>query len=272
MTRYVSFRSGGTGRSLADPFLLIGNGLAPALRLRPMTPAEIAAAVNGRDLLFAVHGFNVGFEGGVRQMAEFEGRLGLPPTASYFAVLWPGDFVLPAVNYPFEASDAVECGRRLAQLCNTRFAGANSLSFMSHSLGGRLVLEAVKRLNRKARNVCLTAAAVDRDVLTGQYAAAVPNIESITVLSSTRDRVLQIAYAGGDFLSDLFGDSDSPFRSALGLRGPRPNPGSPVTHHPIPRALDCGHDGYLPRGAHWQSVAGYVRTAFLGGQHGWPPA
>lgn len=268
MTRYVSFRASAVGGTIIDPLLLKGPG--PAGGLTPMTDQEAAAAVVGKNLLFAVHGFNVNMATGVRQLARLEAALALPPSATFLGVLWPGDLAVPVINYPFEASDAVQCGRRLARLCNRRFAAASSLSFMSHSLGGRLVLEAVQALDRKARSVCLTAAAVDRDVLTNRYAAALANSESMAVLSSVRDRVLQIAYAGGDFLSDLFGDGDSPFRSALGLRGPRPYAGATVTDSRIPKALGCGHGDYLPLGGQWQNVAGYVGRWFEGRPQAWP--
>lgn len=271
MTNYISFRSDRIGRGLSDPFLLTGTGLGSPPTLAAMTEAQIAAAVQGRHMLLAVHGFNVSYESGVRQMALLGQALSLPASASFFGVLWPGDFILPAINYPFEASDAVWCGRRLGRLCNTRFAGAASLSFMSHSLGGRLVLEAVAGLNRKARSVCLAAAAVDRDVLSRQYSAALGNSESLAVLSSPKDRVLQVAYAGGDFLSDLFGDGDSPFRRALGLLGPRPHPRPDVGDHRIPRDPACGHGGYMPGGSHFPQVSQFVRRCFDGASHSWPP-
>jgi esterase/lipase superfamily enzyme len=271
VTRYISFRSRSVGGSVVDPMLLVGDGLAPAPSFRPMTAAEIEQATTGRNLLLAVHGFNVSLGEGARQMAHLEARLALPPDATFFAVLWPGDFFIPVVNYPFEASDAVETGRRLAALCNRRFVRALSLSFMSHSLGGRVILEAVARLaGRKARSMCLAAAAVDRDVLTRQYARALANSESVSVLSSVKDRVLQLAYPGGDFLSDIFGDGDSPFRTALGFKGPRPHPGQSVAHHAIPKTLGCGHGDYLPLGGQWQPVAQYVRNCFDGAQQIWP--
>lgn len=271
MTYYISFRAQSVGGGIVDPILLTGDGTAAAPSFRRLTDAELSAATAGKDLLFAVHGFNVSLKQGARQMGQLEVALGLPPSATFFAVLWPGDFFLPVVNYPFEASDAVECGKRLATLCNGRLASARSLSFMSHSLGGRLVLEAVRRLSgRKAKSLCLAAAAVDRDVLTRQYADALAKSDSVVVLSSTKDRVLQLAYPAGDFLSDLFGDGDSPFRGALGLKGPRPDPGTTVTHRPIPKALNCNHGDYLPVGTHWQNVAGHVRNWFQGAPAGWP--
>lgn len=272
MTAYISFRSGGTGRSLAHPVFLAGNGEANPVALRPMSRAELAATVNGRDLLFGVHGFNVGFGDGVRQMAQLERRLALPPPASFFGILWPGDFFLPVVNYPFEAEDAVICGRRLAALCNGTFGGAASISFVAHSLGSRLVLEAAANLRRKARTMCLAAAAVDRDALSRHYSAAVRNCETISVLSSRRDMVLQVAYPVGDLVSDLLGDPDSPFGGALGYSGPHPPPGPTVRHRPIPNRFQCNHWHYLPQGRFWEPVAEFVRAGLTGSDAFWPPA
>lgn len=268
MTRYISFRANPVGGPIVDPQLLDGPGPGGGLKL--MTDQQVKAAVDGKDLLFAVHGFNVNMATGIGQFAQLEAALRLPASATFFGVLWPGDFALPVVNYPFEAADAVQCGRRLARLCNTRFARAASLSFMSHSLGGRLILEAVSGLARKARMMCLAAAAVDSDVLTKQYAAALAKSEKVAVLSSVKDKVLQYAYPGGDFLSDLFGDGDSPFRTALGLKGPRPHAGASVTDSRIPKALGCDHGHYLPVGAQWQNVASYVRNCFHGTPQTWP--
>jgi len=164
VTNYVSFRAGPVGGAIIDPLLLTGTGGG----LRPMTPQEVADAVTGRNLLFAVHGYNVNMATGISQLGQIGNRLALPPSASFFGVLWPGDHAVPVVSYPFEGGEAVQCGRRLARLCNLRFAPAASFSFVAHSLGARLVLEAVKGLDRKARAVCLAAAAVDRDALTSK--------------------------------------------------------------------------------------------------------
>ncbi|HYE29709.1 MAG TPA: alpha/beta hydrolase [Allosphingosinicella sp.] len=269
MTHFVSFRAGGTGRSLDEPMLLTGDPAAGNLRL--LSDLEFRRAVEGRQLLFGTHGFNTSYRAGALQLAQFDRSIALGGSGVFFGVLWPGDAAVPFINYPFEGSDAVECGRRLAALCNTRCAAAAGFSFVSHSLGGRLVLEAVRRLNRKARMMCLMAAAVDRDVLTNQYRASLRNCEHVYVLSSTRDKVLRIAYPAGDFLSDLFGDSDSPFRSALGLRGPQPAAGPDVDDSRIPADPPCDHMGYMPGGSHWPRVHPYIRRSFDRSAHSWPP-
>lgn len=272
MTHYISFRSSPVGgKILARPLALAGDGTAVPLALEALDHDALAARVSGKDILFAVHGFNVGLALGANQMTLIERALALPPSAMFLGVLWPGDFVLPVVNYPFEADDAVICGRRLAELCNGALASAASVSFFSHSLGGRLVLEAVSRLQKKARTVCLTAAAVDRNVLTHQYAAALRNAEQVSVLSSRKDWVLQLAYPGGDFLSDLFGDGDSPFRGALGLKGPRPAAGPTVGDHKVPVGQPpCEHNSYMPGGSHFAEVAQFTKRCFDRLPQTWP--
>jgi esterase/lipase superfamily enzyme len=236
-----------------------------------MTDAEVTRAVQGKHLLFGTHGFATGFAAGAQFMAALQSMLSLPSSAGFVGVLWPGDSWLPYVNYSWEADDAVMCGRKLAALCNGRFRSAASFSFVSHSLGGRLVLEAAANLDRKARMVCLMAAAVDNNALTSQYRAALANSEHVYVLSSIKDRVLRLAYPVGDALSDLFlGDSDSPFRSALGLNGPRPGAGATVDDNRIAPQPPCDHGDYLPAGSHWLQVAPYVRRSFDRVPHIWP--
>ena len=95
-------------------------------------------------------------------------------------------------------------------------------------------------------------------MLTRQYAQATKNSERIYVLSSLADWVLQLAYPAGDFLSDLFGDTDSPWRGALGRKGPpdKTLKNFPkIIHNPIPKSEDCKHADYLHNGGQWERVA-----------------
>jgi len=156
---------------------------------------------------------------------------------------------------------------------------AASINLVSHSLGGRVVLEAVKRMQLPVRQVCLTAGAVDNDVLAKQYAAAKAKAGRISVLASRNDRVLRLAYPLGDFGSDvLFGDQDSPWRGALGLKGPKPRETPPkVDHRQIPDAPAYDHGDYFPPGkadaaagaALWNRAADYIRRALDGGPDAW---
>jgi len=246
MALFLSFRSAPrAGSVLRDPQMLQGNGLVDAVRLKLLDrfPSD---AIAGREVVFATHGFNVTYEEGVHELARLEHELNLPGTFAFIGVLWPGDWWIPAVNYPAEADDAVACGRNLARFVNRTLALAAGVSFVSHSLGARVVLEAVKRLDRPARQVCVLAAAADDDCLTTtQYDAARRNARSIDVLASRGDWVLRLAYPAGDFLSDVFYDDDALARAALGYHGPRPFPPEHAVHAQIPGTV-YGHHEYFP--------------------------
>ncbi len=282
MTLYVSFRSQSVGGSVAGPAVLRGDGMASPLALTPVSSAELARLTAGKNVIFATHGFNVSLEYGARSLGQLELQLGLAASDVFFAVLWPGDYWLPVVNYPFEGDVAIECGKRLAQFCASAIAGSQSLSFVSHSLGARVVLEAVKNLNRRARVVCLTAAAVNRDCLASEYASAAANSSAIAILASHSDDVLKYAFRIGDPIANLLHDDHRFFEAALGYDGPTV-PAQPPIALPwqIADADDYGHGDYLPPGdvvqsaaaraaAKWDRVAQFMSRAFQGQRQTWP--
>ena len=226
MTLYLNFRSQGVGGAIVDPYLLEGNGTAAPPALKAVAWADIAAKVAGKDVLLGIHGFNVNYRSGANSFGLLDGSLGLVESEIFIGVLWPGDFWIPAVNYPFEGSDAMECGRRLADFCTRWLFEAQSLSFFSHSLGARLALEAVTHLDRRARMLCLTAAAINRDCLTAEYRSAAANADTIFLLSSHSDTVLRLAFPMGDPISNILHHDHAFFGAALGYEGP-PSPAGP---------------------------------------------
>lgn len=271
MTYYLNFRNGAVGGGIAEPYLLEGDGAAAPPALRAVDWSTVPRLVAGKDVVFGVHGFNVSYADGASRMGYLERALTLPPSGLFLGVLWPGDFWLPVVNYPFEGQDAMQCGRLLAAFCDRWLGPARSVAFISHSLGGRLVLEAIKRMTRKVRVACLTAAAVDRNCLTtSQYAAALANAERVYILSSAQDTVLRLAYPAGDFVADILYGGDSAFAAALGLRGPAPDAGATVTASQIPDDLHCNHGDYLPPGGRSDKTTLYMREILAGGRPTWP--
>jgi hypothetical protein len=280
MTLYLNFRSQSVGGTVVDPYLLEGDGTVSSPVLRALGGAEIASRIAGKNVLFAVHGFNVSYQYGACSLGQLEPQLGLGPSDVFIGVLWPGDYWLPVVNYPFEGAVSMDCGRRLAEFCRHRLAPAQSLSFVSHSLGARLVLEAVAHLDRPARVVCLTAAAINQDCLTTEYAGAAANSSGISVLASHSDWVLKVAFRIGDPISDVLHDDHRAFESALGYNGP-PSSAVPPVAPPwqIADACDYGHGNYLPPGdvaappapnAKWPLPAGFMARAFRGRPQTWP--
>jgi hypothetical protein len=282
MTYFLNFRMRGVGGAVVDPFLLDGDGTAvpPALSVVPW--ALVPSIVGGKNLLFASHGFNVSYQDGACSLGLLDRYLGLAPGNRFIGVLWPGDSWLPVVDYPFEGDVALDCGARLASFCNTSCAGAQSLSFVSHSLGARLVLEAITHLSRKAQSVCLTAAAINRDCLTTEYAGVVDNSSLISILASHEDYVLKLAFTIGDPFADLLHDDHSPCQAALGAGGP-PTPAPSPVRYPwqIPNGSRYGHHDYLPPGQaitlppppnpKWPNAADFMKRAFFGQAQTWPP-
>lgn len=278
MTLYLSFRSQSVGGGVVDPRIFEGSGNAATPALTLVAPETIASRIAGKNVLFAAHGFNVSLENGARSLGRLEPLLNLGTSDLFFGVLWPGDFWLPVINYPFEGSDAIECGKRLARFCKARLKRAASFSFISHSLGARLVLEAVKQLDRPARAVCLAAAAIDRDCLTREYAAAFANASRISILASHSDRVLQLAFPAGDLFGGLWRDDNDVFRAALGYDGPLAAIGATQPPWQINDDADYGHGDYLPPsdptapapGGKWNSPAEFMRRTYRGQPPTWP--
>ena len=267
MTLYLNFRTGGTAGGIVEPYLLEGDGTVRPPAVRALNAREAEERVAGKNVLFGVHGFNVNYREGAQSFGLLDAHLGLTGPDVFIGVLWPGDWWMPAVNYPFEGSDAMKCGRLLATFCSRHLAEAQSISFVSHSLGARLVLEALVHLDRQARMVCLMAGAINRDCLLTEYAFATNMAEKIFVLASHNDTVLSLAFQIGDPISNLLDRDHGFFRKALGYDGP-PVPAGPPLVHPwqIPDADDYGHGSYLPPAdaARWVRVADYVARAFRG--------
>jgi len=277
MTLFLNFRTRSVGGAVnPNPQLYDGLGEGVQLGWSLIAPSQLRASFAGKSVLFAVHGFNVTQSSGAVAMGLLDNYLALAAPDLFVGVLWPGDSVIPIVDYPFEGSVAIDCGRRLADFCNDVCGSAQAISFVSHSLGARLILEAVSRLNRKARSVCLTAAAVNRDCLTSEYANAARNSEQISILASREDLVLKLAYAVGDPLAELLHDDHTPFQAALGSEGP-PTP-APVQVRAPWQIRDAGEDGdyghsdYLPPSspAKWPRVADFMKRAFRDQPQVWP--
>ncbi len=230
MTYILSFRSSpDKGASVEDArgYQTIDINSPPGVK--PFDVARMGALSAGLHVLFSVHGFNVPFRRGyvsaTRQELDLRKKdapFQLGADSMFVGVLWPGDWWVPIVNYSFEAEDALLSGKYLAHTINTHFKNAASISLASHSLGSRVILNAATHLNRRVRELVLTAAAADNDCLARQHAAAHANAERVCVLSSKRDKTLRWAYPVGDAVSDILGDGDSVFGGALGYRGPRP--------------------------------------------------
>ncbi len=284
MTFYLSLRAQSVGGGVIDPRPLQGlvdADQATPIQLGLLELGAIPGLVQGRDVLFAVHGFNVDMDCGARIMARLEPRLNLRPSDVFFGLLWPGDSWLPGVDYPFEGDFAMDSGNRIAAFCNTWLGGARSISFVSHSLGARVVLQTLLGLSGKARSVCLTAAAINRGALAEEYAAAAANAAAISLLASHEDKVLSFAYPPGDAISNALHYDHPYFEPALGYDGPSTSLPQIVPGWQIPDGYDYDHGDYHPPcnagpptadtdPPRWLAVADYIARAYRGLGQNWP--
>ena len=273
MTYFLNFRTKNVGGAVTDPVLYEGDGTAPASGWSLIPAARIPSLFAGKSILFATHGFNVSQQQGANSLGLLDNYLNLTSSNLFVGMLWPGDSIIPIVDYPFEGSVAMDCGTRLAKFCKDFCGSAQALSFVSHSLGARFVLQAVTNLSRKAQSVCLAAAAINRDALTTEYAAAARNSERISLLASREDDVLKIAFSVGDPFADLLHDDHTPFEIALGSDGPpTPAPSPVLSPWQINDQDDYGHSDYLPPTdpTRWPRAVDFMKRAFLGQPQTWP--
>lgn len=284
MTRFLTLRTQDRGGSVQPPKAVDSDPSVTPPLYAEVSDNDVATSVSGRDVVMAIHGFNVSRPHGVASLGGLDAALALPPNFRFFGVLWPGDFWIPVIDYPWEAGHAVTSGRQIAAYCNRVFPGANSISFISHSLGGRVLLEAIQNMDKQALQVCIAAGAVDDNCLVGQYQTAAGNAGRISVMSSLQDKVLQLAYPAGDFISDtLLGDNDSPWKGALGRSGPQTPFAAPVFEEPIPDDAGFDHKGYdhgdyfppseppaaPPADPKWRHAVDYMRRAVTGAANFW---
>jgi hypothetical protein len=217
-----------------------------------ISAAEFGQRVRGLDLLLAAHGFNVDRQHGIEALSKWSQLCELPASSLFVGVLWPGDSqFFPVIDYPFEGSEAIASGKLLAGFLNENATSAASLSFVSHSLGARTVLEALTGMTSGVRRLILMAGAIEDDCLVNEYKAAAAKAAEIFILASKSDAVLEFAFPIGNLVGEIVMHGHPYNRTALGRDGPsQPIPldqrgGS----WQIPDAWHYGHLDYLPRKA-----------------------
>lgn len=242
MTLFINLRASPSGGLVAAEAAAWDDGTTW------VAPDEFARRVQDRDVLFATHGFNVDQASGIRALSTLEARCELPGTWLFVGVLWAGDSRLfPLVDYVYEGVEAIASGQLLARYLNENSTGAQSCSFVSHSLGARTVLETVRHLGCRPRRVILMAGAIENDCLDREYADAAARAEQIYVIGSREDDVLRYAFPPGNLIGEIIMHGHPYDRTALGRRGPaRPiAPDQQGGAWQIPKAWNYGHLDYL---------------------------
>ncbi len=213
-----------------------------------VVPASVLAQeALGSDVIFVAHGFNVSREDGILCLSNWKKLLLLDESYLFVGILWPGDSMwLGALCYPGEGLHAMDSGNRLAIFIDKYLGQAASISFVSHSLGTRVVLQTIASMSTPVQQVALMAGAINDDCLVNEYQQAAQKISKISLLASTQDEVLAKAFPIGNLCEGLV-DVGHPYRdAALGRSGPSAMPpGKLQGPLEIPDAWKYGHHHYL---------------------------
>jgi alpha/beta hydrolase family protein DUF900 len=245
MTRFLDVRASPVGDYLAHT-VAINQGTAIG-NYAGMSLDQLISDIRGRHVLIGTHGFNVDRENGIACLSNWESLLQLVAPSVFVGLLWPGDSVwLHGLDYPDEPRVANETAGLIAPFIDANFTGAASISFASHSLGARVVLETVGQMKMPVRRVVLMAGAIDDDCLNTEFQQAAARIGEISVLASKQDLVLAAAFPLGNFFAGIITAGHPWFHGALGRDGPSsPLPSNFGGPYEIPSNWNFGHGDYL---------------------------
>jgi hypothetical protein len=214
--------------------------------------ADLLDAIRGVDFFLMTHGFENDRQQGTDALNEWKTHLNIEPEPFYIGVLWPGDCFIPIfINYIWEGSEAQKSGTMLGQFVDQNFGAAASVSFGSHSLGVRVMLQAIRQLtqvgtDRPARRLLTLAAAIEDDTLINEFKDAAAKVQGITVVYSLQDHVLALAYPAGNLIGGILERGDANLKAALGRSGPvDPVPANFIGNPRLPDTWSYGHTDYL---------------------------
>jgi esterase/lipase superfamily enzyme len=217
---------------------------------------RITCAGTQRLLVF-LHGFNNTYDAGRRSLTQYMDLMAAGGIEHVMlAVLWPGDGWAKALSYPFEGHDADDSARALCRWLTINVDRNARVSFIAHSLGCRVAMEAAQRLvwsggGPRLDRICLLAPAIDNDSLgkicAAGYRDATLAAERVAVLASREDRVLRFSYPLGDLAQTfLYGER---WGKALGRTGPDERDAEVLAKiEPVPKAdasRNIDHHDYL---------------------------
>jgi len=251
MTYFVNLRSHAVGGWLDTSADVRVQSSPPAtpdgFNQPPVDRSQFLGDIRGRHVLIGTHGFNVDFIAGVTALSYWSSLLALSGPTIFVGLLWPGDSIWAhGLDYPLETSVADEAGEKLAAFIGQSMTDAASLSFVSHSLGARVILQTISRMAGPIRCAVLMAGAIDDDCLSTEFQNAVQSVGATSVLASKHDEVLAWAFPLGNLLGGIIDRGHPWWHGALGRYGPaKPFPGNFAAPFQIPDDWKYGHHHYL---------------------------
>lgn len=161
--------------------------------------ARVAARPRGdRGIVLFVHGYNVSYPGAVFRAAQIATDFRLTQPMVLFS--WPSAGRLS--RYAYDRDSVLYARRALAELLKTLAQSqAESITILSHSMGGLLTMEALKRLALeeergvlgRINGTLLVQADIDVDLFRQQVADLAPYDVELAVVASRRDRALKLS-------------------------------------------------------------------------------
>ena len=226
----------------------------PAPPLTLASWAEVGHVLAGKHVCFLVHGFNVNRDRGYtglgamgQEMLPGGALAGLAAPAGplnfyvrgvdvIVPVLWAGDWYLP-INYPLLLPDVRKTGKYFSDLILSAATRMARVSFVTHSMGARVMFETVQQTVAAANKAGFTrpifdtamvmAAATSDEIFDDpDYADAVDAVRRFVVVTSRADTVLSLAFPPGNAVEQALWPNDPGSDAALGRYGPRLKPGS----------------------------------------------
>ena len=246
MTRFLDVRLDPVGGNLATCVAINqGTGIT---NYQSLDVNQLRSDIRGRHVLIGTHGYNVNRADGIACLSNWEGLLQLAPASIFVGLLWPGDSVYAhGLDYPEEPKIANDAGEHLiAPFLDANFVDAASISFASHSLGARVVLQTVSKMSLPVRRVVLMAGAIDDNCLDTEYKSAAASVGKISVLASKKDEVLSALFPLGNLIGGIIAEGHPWWHAALGHCGPsKPRPANFQAPFEIPSNWNFGHHNYL---------------------------
>ena len=245
MTRFLDVRLDSVGGDLATTVAVSqGTNLN---NYQSYDLLQLRNDIRGHNVLIGTHGFKVNRQDGIGCLSNWEGLLQLAPPSIFLGLLWPGDSVWGhGLDYPLEPRVADDAGQLVAPFIDANFADAASISFASHSLGARVILQTILKMNLPVRRVTLMAGAIDDNCLITEFQAAAAKVQTVSILASYKDDVLSALFPLGNFVGGILTAGHPWWHAALGHCGPaNPKPGNFQAPFQIPDAWNYGHHHYL---------------------------
>lgn len=181
---------------------------------------KLSEVIKNKNVLILVHGYNNEQYEVYDAYQIIEQKIQIFVANTYDLILgysWPGG------NHKTEwlqgKSRANSVARIFRFLVEELSASAKAIDIMSHSLGARVVLKALKesQLQDAVRNYYCTAAAVDNECLEQdeEFYNALASCSRLFVFHSSRDGILRIAYGAAerDHALGLYGPEDKDYVS-----------------------------------------------------------